>query len=127
MYLGLYNLAAKASLGTLLAATTNETQMDVNEVLKGGSDAMKNGGSLSAASGQVDQLGGGAYHIVYKAGIYIAVVMLVVSGIAIIFSNSQTREDGKKTFIWRVLGAILIFAAISLVVIAQKIGMNLLG
>ena len=88
--------------------------------------SISDGGKLSGFSEKVDDIGGGVYHIVYKIGIFVALVGIVWAGIKLITSNAGTREEAKSSIIYKVFGVILIAAAASIVIFLATAGKDLL-
>lgn len=109
----------------LISAAVLLTQPTVEEIISQGEGAMGDGGALSALSSQVDQLGGGSYNVVLKVGIWVIVLLIMYGALKLAFSDSSTRNDSKTGIITKVIAAVLLFAAIGIVVIAQKVGVGL--
>lgn len=101
------------------------TQPSVNEIISQGESAMSDGGAFSAVSEQVDQLGGGSYNVMLKVGIWVIVLLLMFGALKLAFSDSSTRNDSKSGIITKVIAAVLLFAAIGIVVVAQNVGVGL--
>lgn len=101
------------------------TQPTVDEIISQGQSAMGDGGAFSALSSQVDQLGGGSYNVVLKVGIWVIVLLIMYGALKLAFSDSSTRNDSKTGIITKVIAAVLLFAAIGIVVIAQNVGVGL--
>ena len=51
--------------------------LDPKAVIDGAESSISDGGKLSGFSDKVDDIGGGVYHIVYKVGIFVALVGIV--------------------------------------------------
>lgn len=111
-----------SGMGSMIAYADN---LDVTTIMNGGS-SLENS-SLSGLGTKVDDLGGGAYQLVYKVGVYIVVIGFIVAGLRLIFSNSMTRKEAKGSLLATVCGGVLIFAAVGIVVYLQTIGRNLFG
>lgn len=100
--------------------------LDPKAVIDGAESSISDGGKLSGFSEKVDDIGGGVYHIVYKIGIFVALVGIVWAGIKLITSNAGTREEAKSSIICKVFGVILIAAAASIVIFLATAGKDLL-
>ena len=100
--------------------------LDPKAVIDGAESSISDGGKLSGCSEKVDDIGGGVYHIVYKIGIFVALVGIVWAGIKLITSNAGTREEAKSSIIYKVFGVILIAAAASIVIFLATAGKDLL-
>ena len=109
----------------MCAAAILLTQPTVNEIIAQGESAMGDGGAFSAVSQQVDQLGGGSYNVMLKVGIWVIVLLLMFGALKLAFSDSSTRNDSKSGIITKVISAVLLFAAIGIVVVAQNVGVGL--
>lgn len=101
------------------------TQLTVTEIISQGESAMGDGGAFSSVSEQVDQLGGGSYNVMLKVGIWVIVLLLMFGALKLAFSDSSTRNDSKSGIITKVIAAVLLFAAIGIVVVAQNVGVGL--
>lgn len=101
------------------------TQPTVDEIISQGESAMGDGGAFSALSSQVDQLGGGSYNVVLKVGIWVIVLLIMYGALKLAFSDSSTRNDSKSGIITKVIAAVLLFAAVGIVVVAQNVGVGL--
>ena len=97
-------------------------EMNVKEVIDQGSGNSK---ALDGVIEQVDEFGGGGYNLLYKFGIYAVVIAFMIGGIALIFSNPGNRGEHKSNILWKVIGGVLIFAAVSIVGFLQTIGQGL--
>ena len=71
--------------------------------------------SGQVAAGDVSKLGGQIVGIIQVVGIVIAVVILLVLGIKYMTGSAQEKAEYKKTMIPYIIGAILIFAASTIV------------
>jgi hypothetical protein len=83
------------------------------------------GGSFSNVSKAVDDLGGAGYKIVFKAGIYIGLVMIMAAGIGLIVSNSNTRNEKKSSIIWKIVGIVMVVAAPATIILLESLGKGL--
>lgn len=92
----------------------------VKDILAGGKDLENS--DLSALGEQADNLGGGAYNLVFKASVYIIVIGLILAGLKLAFSNSNTRTEAKGNIVWAIIGAIFVFGAVGIVIFLQTLG-----
>lgn len=99
--------------------------MTVKSVLEGGKDAMENGGSFAGLSSHVDDLGGGAYHLLRKGGVYGLIISFGVGFLVLSFSKAHNREDAKSSLIWKLVGGAGFFAAVAIVVALETVGTGL--
>ena len=93
----------------------NILALSVESVLEDGKDAMESGGAFAEQSTVVDQLFGGVYHLTYKAGIYIVMVMFIVTGIGLFVASSNERGERKTKLLWGA-GATIIIGGVGLIV-----------
>ncbi len=100
-------------------------QVGVEDIIKSGKSLDES--SLGKLGEKVDDIGGGGYNLVYKVGTYAIVIGLIVAGIALIFSGSHNREEAKSKIGYIIIGGILIFGAVTIAVLIQKLGTNLFG
>ena len=96
---------------------------DIQQILDNASTLEES--DISELGVQVDNLGGGAYHLVYKLGVYAVIIGLVIAGLKLVFSNAQNRQDAKSNILYTILGGVLIFAAVSIVIFLQTVGSGL--
>ncbi len=83
------------------------------------------GGKFSEISKAADDLGGAGYKIVFKAGIYIGLVMIMGAGIGLIVSSSNTRNEKKSSIIWKIVGIVMVVAAPSAIILLETLGKGL--
>lgn len=104
------------------------TKVNVSDLLneKGANEA---GGALNKLDQLVKGIGAGSVNIFRNAFVYIAVVGLLISAICLVIhgGNVAKRADERSGLVWKVVGIILGFAAVSIVVLAQTIGGGLFG
>lgn len=111
-----------AKLGVTLAT------VDVNSLL-GESGANEAGKPLHAIDGLIKGYGAGTVNILRNLLVYVAVGGLIIGCIALIVhgNNVAKRAEESSGLIWKIAGAILGFAAAGLVILAQQIGIGLVG
>jgi len=112
-------------LDSAFIAVRTKLGMTVESVLEGGRDAMEDGGSFSGVSSKVDDIGGGAYHLLRKGGVYTLLIVTGVSFLALALSKAHNREDAKSKIIWLVLGGVGFFGSIAVVIALETIGTGL--
>jgi len=95
-------------------------QLDIEEILSGAEDEMQTGGSFEEVSDKINRLGGGAYHIVYKIGIFLALISIMFVSIRFFFANPNERQELKGRLIWIFVGAILILGACSVLLFVSS-------
>lgn len=93
----------------------------VRDVIENPNNTLENS-SLATFGRTVDDIGGGAYHLMYKVGIYAVVLAIMAAGFFMIFSNSQNRGEAKSNMMAKFFGGFLIFAAVSIAVILESTG-----
>ena len=99
--------------------------MTVDSILESGKSAMEDGGSFKDLSSTVDELGGGAYHITRKAGVYLLLIAIAVGFIILAFSKAHNREEAKSAMMWKIIGGAGFFAAVSIIVLLETLGQGL--
>lgn len=105
-----------------IVAANNKLALNVKGVLESGKSAMEDGGALAPFAKEIDSVGGGAYHITYKGAVYIVLIALIAGGIGLVLSNGGNRQEKKDNMKWKVAGAVICFAAASILTIAELIG-----
>lgn len=102
--------------------------VDVGSLL-GESGANEEGKPLHAIDELVKGYGAGTVNILRNLLVYVAVAGLIVGCICLIIhgNNVSKRAEESSGLIWKVAGAILGFAAAGLVILAQNIGIGLVG
>ena len=113
-YLDYALIAARTTLG-----------MTVESVLEGGQAAMEDGGSFAGISSRVDDVGGGAYHLLRKGGVYALIITIGAGFLAVAFSKAHNREEAKSAMIWKIIGGAGFFAAIAIVIALETVGTGL--
>ena len=103
----------------LLAAAA----VDVQGVLDGGKKLGDS--SLSGLGDKVDDIGGGAYGLMYKGGIFVIVLVAMAEDIGLVFANGTNRNESKSKLVNVVLGTILFFSVVGLVTMLANIGGSL--
>lgn len=104
----------------LLAAAA---AVDVQGVLDGGKKLGDS--SLSGLGDKVDDIGGGAYGLMYKGGIFVIVLVAMAAAIGLVFANGTNRNESKSKLVNVVLGTILFFSVVGLVTMLANIGGSL--
>lgn len=82
-------------------------------------------GSSSAATGKVEELGGKVVSILQVIGIVVAIVVLLILGIKYMMGSAEEKAEYKKTMIPYVIGAILLFAATTIVNMVYNVAQSL--
>ena len=102
--------------------------VDVGSLL-GETGANEEGKPLHAIDELVKGYGAGTVNILRNLLVYVAVAGLIVGCICLIIhgNNVSKRAEESSGLIWKVAGAILGFAAAGLVILAQNIGIGLVG
>jgi len=81
--------------------------------------------SLSGLGPKVDDLGGGAYHLVYKIGVMVILIALFAGGIYLALAGAQNRNEAKSRLLHIIGGALIAFSAVGIVVALANLGQNL--
>lgn len=81
--------------------------------------------SLSGLGPKIDDLGGGAYHLVYKIGVMIILITLFGGGIYLALAGAQNRNEAKSKLLHIIGGALIAFSAAGIVVSLSNLGQNL--
>lgn len=81
--------------------------------------------SLSGLGPKVDDLGGGAYHLVYKIGVMVILIALFGGGIYLALAGAQNRNEAKSKLLHIIGGALIAFSAVGIVVALANLGQNL--
>lgn len=113
------------SLNTVAFAggsTTTTSSGEVGSVIDKINESANN--KLSEDSG-VATLGGQIVGIIQIIGIVVAVVILLVLGIKYMTGSAQEKAEYKKTMIPYIIGAILIFAASTIVNVIFNLATNI--
>ena len=105
----------------IVSAAVNVTEL-LNQT-----GAASDNGALAPLNNKVQELGGGAVAIVRNAMIYVVAIALLVCGglMALHGHNANKRDEDKSAFGWTFVGGVIIFASISILIFAQKIGESL--
>ena len=111
----------------LLEPSGGSGAIDVEQVINDADGAIQDGGAFSDISGKVDSVGGGAYHIAFRISVFIFLVGLIVAGIMVFFSNSATRSEQKSNLIWKCVGIVVAFGAVSILVFFATASSNIFG
>lgn len=111
-----------AKLGVLLAT------VDVNSLL-GEAGANEEGKPLHAIDNLIKGYGAGTVNILRNLLVYVGVAGLIIGCICLIIhgNNVSKRAEESSGLIWKIAGAILGFAAAGLIILAQQIGIGLVG
>lgn len=94
----------------------------VEEVIENGSGAMEDGGALSDMGNKVDELGGAATNVTYKAVIWLFIIGIFGAAVGLYFSSSSDRVDKKTSLIYKAFAAILAFAGVGIIGFMATIG-----
>ncbi len=86
-----------------------------DKVIQDADSAMQSGGSFSQFGEKASDVGGGAYNLVYRVGILVGLITLLVVGIRFMVSNARTRDEAKSQFLWTVGGVIVVVSAVGFV------------
>lgn len=95
----------------------------IEDILGAASDLENS--SLSGLGPKVDDLGGGAYHLVYKTGVMVILIALFAGGIYLALAGAQNRNEAKSKLLHIVGGALIAFSAAGIVVALANLGQNL--
>lgn len=100
--------------------------VDVGGLLGGGRGAVDDG-ALAPVEQTVEDLGRGGLTIASSILVYAAAIGLIIGAIRIIIAANNPNKVGeaKNAFIWRIVAAILGFAAVALIIFASRVGTNL--
>jgi len=98
-------------------------QIDVKDIINSGKSLEES--SLKEFGDKVNDIGGGAYDLTFKIGVWCTIIGLMIGGLFLIFSNSGNRNEAKSGIGSKVIGALLIFSAAGLVAYLQVIGAGL--
>lgn len=101
--------------------------ISVEDVIQDGSDAISNGGAFQDITSNVDDIGGGAYHIVYRSFIYFALICIIIIAGGLLIANSGERSEKKTKLVWAIVGVVLGFGAIALITFLSKTAGSLWG
>lgn len=96
--------------------------VSIEKILEDGADAMESGGSLANFSKAATDIGGGSVNVLSTAGIFIAIVAIIIAGIGLMLSNSNTRDESKKKIISAFGGVLIIGGAVALVTLLFNLG-----
>lgn len=99
--------------------------IDVGDIIDGASGSIESGGAFADVTSTVDNVGGGAYHIVFRVIVFVFLIGLMIAGVALFFSNSANRSEQKSNIIWKVVGVIIAFGAISILVFFSTASANI--
>ena len=105
-----------ATLGSIVLAS------DPSSVISSITD-----GSHSADTTKLQNLGGTVVSIIQVVGIIVAVVVIMVIGIKYMMGSAEEKAEYKKVMIPYVIGAVLIFAASTIVNVVYQISQGLSG
>lgn len=86
------------------------------------------GGSANATGvSQISELGRSIVAVVQVIGVVVAVVILLVLGVKYMMGSAEEKADYKKSMIPYIVGAVLIFAATTIVNIIYNLAYGLNG
>lgn len=116
-------------LGTVAAKVKGVLLTSDVGALLGEPGANEEGKPLHAIDELVKGYGAGTVNILRNVLVYVAVGGLIVGCICLIIhgNNVSKRAEERSGLLWKVAGAVLGFAAAGLVVLAQNIGIGLVG
>lgn len=99
------------------------------EALLGEPGANEEGKPLHAIDELVKGIGSGTVNILKNALVYVAVACFIVGCICLIIyrNNVNKRSEERGGLIWIIVGAVLGFAAVGMIILAQSIGSGLVG
>ena len=81
---------------------------------------VENGSTVSDTS-KITTLGANIVNIIQVVGIVISIIVLLVIGIKYIIGSAEQKAEYKKTMIPYIVGALLIFAATSIVKVVYQL------
>lgn len=96
--------------------------LSVADVLESGEQAMQDGGAFAEQSKKIDQLGGGAYHLVYKGVIFVILIAIVIAAGKLALANMNERDEAKKRIFWAAAAAAVVACAGAILVLVSEIG-----
>lgn len=102
-------------------------QIAVDEILSGAEQTMHDGGSFSELSGKVDSIGGGAYHVAYKIGIFAGLFAIIVCCIRLMFANTNERQELKSKLIWIIVACAAIMGVCAILLFVSSLSNGLFG
>lgn len=103
----------------VILATLGNVVLGVSDTLS----ALKNPGEISGVKG-VQNLGKQIVGILQVVGIVVAVVVLLVLGIKYMMGSTEEKAEYKKVMIPYLIGALLIFAATTIVNVIYNVFSN---
>ena len=119
-----YGAGAALSVGLMsvmsnVACASDSLTPDVKATLENkgtGSDA------LDGLTSTVTGIGQAGYKLVYTATLFIGLIALGISIVALLISNTQNRQDAKDSIIRKIFAFVLLGALVAIVVGAVGIG-----
>lgn len=99
--------------------------LTARSIVESAQSSPDDGGKFSEISKAADEVGGAAYKITFKAGIYIGLVAVMVAGIGLIIASSNTRNEKKGAIVWKIVGIVMVVAAPSAIILLETLGKGL--
>ena len=96
--------------------------VSIEKILEDGADAMETGGSLAKFSKAASDIGGGSVNVLTTAAIFIAIIAVISSGIALMLSNSTNRDEKKQKILHVIGGILLVGGGVALVTLLYNLG-----
>lgn len=107
----------------VLVASVSTVVLGSGEGLLGTIDKIGNGSGTAPT--QITDLGAKIVTVMQTVGIVVAVVVLLILGIKYMMGSAEEKAEYKKTMIPYVVGAILIFAATTIVKVVYDLANSL--
>lgn len=68
---------------------------------------------------KVDEIGATGVNLGTKIGVYLAILVVVITGIGLMFASGKDRDDKKTSAIYRIVGIVLVVSAVAIVGIIE--------
>lgn len=101
--------------------------LTVEEVLSENESVMESGGELGEVSTKITGITFSAYHMIFGVCIALAIIAFMIGGGALLFSNSNQRQEIKNGLVWKFVGVGFIVGAVTIVLFAESIATGLAG
>lgn len=88
-------------------------------------DQLMSGSANETGVAEITKLGKSIVAIIQTVGVVVAVVILLVLGVKYMMGSAEEKADYKKSMIPYIVGAVLIFAATTIVNIVYNLAMGL--